>query len=235
MQLSEINAQKDKFFSIIAHDLRNPMHGFLNLTMMMATESKDFTIAEFAKFSQALHDSAVNLHRLLENLLDWSIMQQGKMDFNLQKQNLSSMVSQNISTIIDNIKQKGISIINQVKDSIDVSVDEKMINTVLRNLLSNAVKFTRKDGTIKVNAKSSENGMIEISVSDTGVGISDVDMHRLFKIGEKVSSKGTDNEPSTGLGLLLCKEFVEKHGGKIWVESKENEGSTFYFTLPKIN
>ncbi|MCX6149554.1 MAG: PAS domain S-box protein [Ignavibacteriales bacterium] len=230
-QLQELNASKDKFFSIIAHDLKSPFNGFLNLTKIMATESQDFTISEFAEFSLALNNSAVNLYKLLENLLDWSIMQQGKISFNLQKLNLKAIVSQNISTIMDRAKQKGISIFNQVEDSINVSADEQMINTVLRNLISNAVKFTRKDGTITVNAKSIENEMLEISVSDTGVGISDKDLKRLFKIGEQVSSKGTEGESSTGLGLLLSKEFVEKHNGKIWVESKENVGSTFYFTL----
>ncbi len=239
-QLQELNANKDKFFSIIAHDLKSPFHGFLNLTKIMATESKSYSVSEFTSFSQALNDSAVNLYKLLENLLEWAVMQQGKTDFNLQKLNLNTMVSKNITTITDRAKQKGISLINQVKDSINVSADEKMIDTVLRNLLSNAVKFTRKDGIINVNAIPIENGMIEISVRDTGIGISKNDVDRLFRVGEKVSSKGTDNELSTGLGLLLCKEFVEKHGGKIWVESeKENlpahktGGSTFYFTLPE--
>ncbi|MCX6149562.1 MAG: PAS domain S-box protein [Ignavibacteriales bacterium] len=234
IQLSEINAAKDKFFSIIAHDLKSPFLGFLNLTEIMATESQDFTISQFAEFSQALNESAVNLYKLLENLLDWATIQRGKMDFNLQKHNLSKLVSQSISTIMDRAKQKGISIINLVEDSIKVSADEKMINSVFRNLLSNAVKFTRKDGTITVNAKSIDNGMIEISVSDTGVGISKDVVVKLFKVGEKIGSKGTEGELSTGLGLLLCKEFIEMHNGKIWVESKEEIGSTFYFTLPKI-
>ncbi|MCX6149556.1 MAG: PAS domain S-box protein [Ignavibacteriales bacterium] len=233
-QLQELNASKDKFFSIIAHDLKSPFQGFLNLTKIMATESQDFTISEFAEFSQALNESAVNLYKLLENLLDWATIQQGKKPFNLQRLNLKTMVTQNISTNMDRAKQKGISIINQVEDSINVSADEQMINTVLRNLISNAVKFTRKDGTITVNAKPIENEMIEISVIDTGIGISDKDLKRLFKIGEQVSSKGTEGESSTGLGLLLSKEFVEKHNGNIWVDSKENVGSTFYFTLPKI-
>ncbi|MCX6151902.1 MAG: PAS domain S-box protein [Ignavibacteriales bacterium] len=232
-ELKTSNAEKDKFFSIIAHDLKSPFNGFLNMTKIMATESKDFTISEIAEFSSALNESAVNLYKLLENLLDWAIMQRGKMNFNLQKQNLSAMASQNISTNMERAKQKGIKIINQVEDSINVLADEKMINTVLRNLISNAVKFTKKDGTITVNAKYSENEIIEISVSDTGIGISNKDLNRLFIVGEQVSSKGTEGELSTGLGLLLCKEFVEKHDGKIWVESKENLGSTFYFTLQK--
>jgi len=234
-ELTKLNSEKDKFFSIIAHDLRSPFLGFLKLTEIMATESQNFTIAKFAEYSRALNESAVNLYELLGNLLDWSIMQRGKMEFNLQKQNLFSIVTKNIFTNMEHAKQKGISIFNHVNDSLNVTADEKMINTVLRNLISNAVKFTRKDGKIIVNAKSIENGMIELSVSDNGVGILEKNLNRLFKVGEKVGSKGTDNEPSTGLGLLLCKEFVEKHGGIIWVESKENVGSTFYFTLPNSN
>ena len=230
-QLKELNAAKDKFFSIIAHDLKSPFSGFLNLTEIMATESKDFTQSEFIDFSQSLNESAVNLYKLLENLLEWASMQQGIMNFNLKTHNLFSLTSHSVVSILERAGQKGISIINQVDESINVSADEKMINTVFRNLISNAVKFTRKNGSITLDARSTENGMIEISVRDTGIGISEKELKKLFKIGEKVGSMGTDNELSTGLGLLLCKEFIEKHGGKIWVESEEKKGSTFFFTL----
>ncbi|WP_025866105.1 sensor histidine kinase, partial [Prolixibacter bellariivorans] len=130
-------------------------------------------------------------------------------------------------------KQKRISIINEIVDTQKVYADEKMIGTVLRNLLSNAVKFTRKDGNTIIKSKWLDNDTIEVAVEDNGVGIPEKDIHRLFKIEEKVSSQGTEGESSTGLGLLLCKEFIEMHGGKIWVESEYGKGSKFKFTLHK--
>ncbi len=142
---------------------------------------------------------------------------------------------QSIDTINQRAVQKRITIINNAVNVQKVYADEKMISTILRNLLSNAVKFTKAAGKVIVKYERSDNGTITVSVADNGVGISEYDLKRLFKIEEKVSTQGTEGELSTGLGLLLCKEFVEKNGGKIWAESKENVGSTFYFTLPKDN
>jgi signal transduction histidine kinase len=178
-----------------------------------------------------MHDLVVNLYALLENLLEWAQMQRGELSFIPREINLADIIAQNIGLTNQRAIQKRIIIINEVMVTEKVHADEHMLNTVLRNLLSNAVKFTRRDGKIIVRAKKIESEMVEVSVSDTGVGISETDVKKLFKIEEKVNSKGTEGELSTGLGLLLCKEFVEKHSGQIWVESKENVGSTFYFTL----
>jgi PAS domain S-box-containing protein len=232
-QVTKINAEKDKFFSIIAHDLKSPLHGFLNLTELMADKTEEFSPAEYIEQSKSLNDAAVNLYKLLENLLEWAQIQKGSINFTPKELDLSLMVSQSIDTIKQRALQKGIIIINEVDSSQKVYADGKMISTVLRNLLSNAVKFTRTGGSVVVKSKHTENETIEVSVADNGVGIAENDVKRLFKIEEKVSSQGTDGELSTGLGLLLCKEFVEKHGGKIWAESKLNIGSTFYFTMPK--
>jgi signal transduction histidine kinase len=166
----------------------------------------------------------------LENLLEWAQIQKGSINFTPKDFDLSKIVSHSIDTIIPSALQKSITIINENGNSHKVHVDEKMIDTVLRNLLSNAVKFTRRNGKVVVKS-SFNNGTMEVSIEDNGVGIPKADVGRLFKIEEKVSSKGTDGELSTGLGLLLCKEFIEMHGGKIWAESKENVGSKFYFTL----
>jgi signal transduction histidine kinase len=161
-------------------------------------------------------------------------MQRGSISFTPKELNLSTFALQNIEIINQRAVQKGITISNEIPESLKVNADEKMVNTVLRNLLSNAVKFTKRDGKIIIRSKKTEDEMVEVSVQDTGVGMSEKDVKRLFKIEEKVSKKGTEGELSTGLGLLLCKEFVEKHGGKIWAESQQNVGSTFYFTLPII-
>ena len=232
-ELSKINAEKDKFFSIIAHDLKSPFHGFLNLTELMADSTEKFSQEEFVENSKSLNESARNLYKLLENLLEWAQMQNGSMSFSPQEIDLQKIVSKSIKTVKDRAVQKGITIINKVPKMQEIYADEKMIDSVFRNLLSNAIKFTRKDGKIIVSTEASANEKIEVTVSDTGVGMSEENVKKLFKLEEKVSSKGTEGEPSTGLGLLLCKEFVEKHGGKIWVESEVGKGSRFTIALPK--
>src|ERR1035437_613676 len=231
-QLLKSISEKDKFFSIIAHDLKSPFLGFLGLTEMMSMENEDFTKAELTENSKFMHESALTLFKLIENLLEWAQTQRGTISFTPQELNLSDIAIQNIGIINQRALQKGITIINEVMVTEKIYVDIKMIDTILRNLLSNAVKFTRRDGKVIVRAKKTKGEMVEVSVSDTGVGISEEDIKKLFKIEEKVSSKGTDGELSTGLGLLLCKEFVEKHGGKIWVESEVGKGSKFIFTVP---
>lgn len=232
-QLIKLNAEKDKFFSIIAHDLKGPFNGFLNLTELMADSTELFSPAEYIEYSKMLNEAARNLYKLLENLLEWAQVQKGAIDFTPKDSDLSKMVSQSIDTIFQRALQKKISIINEIIDTQKVYADEKMIGTVLRNLLSNAIKFTRTDGRAIIKSKWLDNDTIEVSVEDNGVGISEKDVNKLFKIEEKVSSKGTDGESSTGLGLLLCKEFIEMHGGKIWVESELGKGSKFKFTLHK--
>jgi PAS domain S-box-containing protein len=231
-QLKKLNAEKDKFFSIIAHDLKSPFNGFIGLTALMADRTEEFSKDECIENGLLLNKSARNLYKLLENLLEWSQMQKGSISFDPKEINLSTIISQNIETITQRALQKGITILNEIPEAERVYADNDMLNSVMRNLISNSVKFTKRDGKVIIASKMIEGKMLEISVSDTGMGISANDVNRLFKIEEKVSSKGTDGESSTGLGLLLCKEFVEMHGGKIRVESEEGKGSTFYFTLP---
>jgi len=232
-QLQELNATKDKFFSIIAHDLRSPFQGFLGMTEMMLENIGEFTTEELVKFIGEINQSAQNLYKLLQNLLDWAQLKKGSFSFTPEEFSLSTIVSENIEQINKRVLQKGITLINKVPEEQKVFVDGRMVNSILGNLLSNAVKFTRKEGEVTIKSKTiNNNNMLEISVADTGIGMSDSFIKKLFKIDEKVGRKGTEGEPSSGLGLLLCKEFVEKHGGKIWVESEEEKGSTFYFTLP---
>ncbi len=233
LELQRRNAEKDKFFSIIAHDLRSPFTGLLGFTKMMTSEDNILSIEEYANLSKLVRDSVVNLYKLVENLLEWAMFQKGASDFIPIEFGLSEMFIGSIDSIKERARQKGIAIFHE-SDGIDkIYADEKMISTILRNLLANAVKFTRKGGNVTVRAKETIDGMIEISVTDTGVGIHKDMIDKLFILGEKVGTTGTEGEPSTGLGLILCKEFVEKHNGKIWVESRKNVGSTFYFTVPK--
>ena len=234
-ELSKINAEKDKFFSIIAHDLKSPFLGFLGLTQIMAEDISSFSADELTKLAVEMNQNANNLFTLLKNLLEWAQMQNGSMSFEPKEISLSDMIAKNVATVEERSEQKGILIINKVIEPITACVDGNMINSVLLNLLSNAVKFTRRDGTITIQTSKIKEDEIEISVKDPGVGMPKSIVEKLFKVGEKIGSKGTEGELSTGLGLLLCKEFVEKNGGKIWAESVEGKGSTFYFTVPLKN
>jgi PAS domain S-box-containing protein len=230
-QLLKSNSEKDKFFSIIAHDLKSPFHGFLGLTKEIAESADNFSVQELTQLGSTMYSAADNLFRLLQNLLEWAQMQSGSAGILLKDILLADMIAKNVEAIKARSELKGISINNSSIDRVHAYADENMINSVLLNLLSNAVKFTCQNGVITIIAKEIENQMIEVSIKDTGVGMPKSIAEKLFILGEKTGRKGTDGELSTGLGLLLCKEFVEKNNGKIWVESQENMGSTFYFTI----
>jgi PAS domain S-box-containing protein len=231
-QLEKLNSEKDKFFSIIAHDLRSPFNGFLGLTEIMAQELHTLSLTELQKISLSLNKSATNLFNLLNNLLEWSRMQQGTTNFKPATHSLLPFVTTTLQPILEIAVKKGIEIVNSVPETLQVLADEDMLSSIIRNLTSNAVKFTKAGGRVSVWAKSTDAGDIEIAVKDSGIGMNTEMLANMFKLDESISRKGTDGEPSTGLGLLLCKDFIEKHGGQIWVESEEEIGSTFYFTLP---
>ena len=230
-ELTKSNTEKDKFFSIIAHDLKTPFLGFLGLTQEIIKNASDISIQELTQMGMTMYQAADNLFKLLQNLLEWAQLQSGTISTEPNDILLTKMIAKNIEMIKNRSEQKDISIINKVTDPIHAYADEKMVNSILLNLLSNALKFTNRSGTITVSAGETEDKMIELSVRDTGIGIPKSMVEKLFKVGTKTGRKGTRGELSTGLGLLLCKEFVEKNNGKIWVESKEKLGSTFYFTL----
>jgi signal transduction histidine kinase len=230
-ELKKINSEKDKLFSIIAHDLRSPFMGFVGLTGIFAEGVSEFSQEELTEMGKEMNKSANSLYKLLQNLLDWSLMQQGKIDFIPVQINLHDTVSQNIGILMQRGEQKGIAIVNETFNEHKVYADEAMLNSVFRNLLSNALKFTQRGGTVTICSEEAENGMLKISVADSGIGMPDSLLDKLFKMEEKTGRKGTDGEASTGLGLLLCKEFVEKNGGTIWAESEEGKGSKFCFTL----
>ena len=233
-ELLELNATKDKFFSIIAHDLRSPFNGFLGLTQIMAEELPSLTMSEVQAIAVDMRISATNLFRLIENLLHWSSMQQGKIPFKPEGIKLSRVVDESVTMIRESAKSKSIDIIIDIPDDTKVFADNNMLQTVIRNLFSNAVKFTHKGGKITISAKAKDPNNIEIAVKDSGIGMSPALIENLFRIDVKTNRIGTNDEPSTGLGLLLCKDFIEKHDGKLLVESEEDKGSTFYFTIPYI-
>lgn len=229
--ISNINKQKDKFFSIIAHDLRGPFNGFLGLTELLAQDIHDMDKEEIQFAAINMRSSAVNLNRLLENLLEWSRMEQGLIPFSPQKSNFLPLVKESISTLQDEANKKRIKIQTSIPEDLTIYADYHILQSVIRNLLSNAVKFTPRDGTIKIEAHEDSKSTV-ISIADTGIGMDAKILNNLFLLDVKTNRNGTENEPSTGLGLILCKEFVEKHNGKIWVESEVDKGTTFYFSFP---
>ena len=230
-QLLNINSEKDKFFSIIAHDLKGPFNGFLGLTRIMAEELPSLTMAQVQEIAVRMSKSANNLYRLLENLLEWSQIQQGTINFNPEIIQLGLVIGECIETIKDSTKNKEIEIVTDTPEGITAFADRNMLQAIIRNLVTNAVKFTPKGGKVYISAKSFSDNRVEISIRDSGIGMSQSLVENLFRIDVQTNRKGTDGEPSTGLGLLLCKEFVEKHGGKLRVESEVGKGSSFYFTL----
>lgn len=234
-ELLKLNAEKDKFFSIIAHDLRSPFNSFLGLTQIMAEDLPSLTLNQVQDMAISMKNSATNLYSLLENLLEWSQIQKGSMPFDPAEIQLRSLVDEVITLALETAKSKEIEIGCNISEEILVFADSNILQTVIRNMVSNAMKFTTRKGKISLSAKTDKNNYVEISIRDTGVGMSQEMVENLFQPDVKTSRKGTENEPSTGLGLLLCKEFVEKHGGKIWVESEVGKGSAFYFTIPKFN
>ena len=230
--LLRINAEKDKFFSIIAHDLRSPFSGFLGLTEIMVEDLPSLTMEEIQDISLSMKNSAINLFRLLENLLHWARMQQGLIPFNKESIVLHHIVEESVAMLLDAAKNKEIDVVCDIPLEIKVSADSNMLQTVIRNLVSNAVKFTPQGGKINILAKANNDKSVKIAIKDSGIGMTSDMINHLFRLDIETSRNGTEGEPSTGLGLLLCKEFVEKHGGKIRVESEVGNGSTFYFTIP---
>lgn len=235
-ELQKLIATKDKLFSIIAHDLRSPFNNILGFSEFLFENLKDIEIAESEKYLGNINLSAKNTLVLLDNLLNWAKSQTGQINFKPEKVVLSSIIQGIIELLNPNVKSKNISLNYLHSDEIEVFADLNMIKTILRNLISNAIKFTNSNGEINVYALQKDK-FIEIAVSDNGVGMNEETRNKLFRSETNESTNGTANEKGSGLGLILCKEFIEKHGGKIWVESEEGKGSDFKFTLPlkKLN
>ncbi len=231
-QLQELNSSKDKFFSIIAHDLRSPFQSLLGSSELLATELENLSHEEIVLFSTGLNSSLKNLYGLLENLLQWSMVQRGLIEFKPGKINLYNLTDKIVELSNQNAKKKKITIINTVSDKIFAKADGNMLRSVFQNLTNNSIKFTSIGGKITISA-TENNEFIEVSVQDTGVGMNTEKSSLLFNQSIHNTTEGTSGEKGTGLGLSLCKEFVERNGGKIWVESEVGKGSKFTFTLPK--
>ena len=230
VRLSELNATKDRFFSIIAHDLRSPFSSVLGLSEMLEEQLKDENFDQLEQITKLIQQSSLQAMDLLANLLEWARAQTGRIQFKPEKVSLKNIASE-AKKLLDNLAgQKSISIHIDIPENIFVLADKKMLNTIFRNLISNGIKFTKPGGSINIQVVE-ENDAVVVSVSDNGIGMTDESMNKLFKLDHSHSTAGTQRETGTGLGLLLCKEFLDLHNGKIWIKSAPGKGSTFYFTL----
>ena len=232
-QLKEMNFNKDKFFSIISHDIKNPLGSILGISTLIHDEAESITSSELKEYTSLIKSSSKYLNKLLDNLLNWSRVQTGRVELLPKNIELNAMVATSINLFKGNALQKNIKIINDVREDIVVFSDEFLLDTILRNLISNAIKFTKEEGTVVISTKELDH-KIEVYIQDTGIGMDRETVDKLFRLDTHISTDGTNKERGTGLGLLLCKEFVIKNGGEIWVESVAGEGSKFIFTIPKI-
>jgi two-component system, sensor histidine kinase and response regulator len=233
-QLQQANASKDTFFSILAHDLRSPFTGLLTLTEVLAHDIQHFTKDQIQQKLRTLHTASENVYELLTDLLTWSRLQRGVLEYQPTALPLFELVEHTLHILAAEAERKSIRLRSAIPRDVEVYGDYNMVNTIIRNLLSNALKFTPTDGTITVVSRYA-GGNVEIAVRDTGIGMPADLLEKIFRIDQKTSRKGTAGEPGTGLGLILCKELAERNHGGIRVESQVGQGATFTFTLPLVS
>jgi two-component system, sensor histidine kinase and response regulator len=231
-ELKNLNISKDKFFSIIAHDLRSPFNGLLGFSTVLLEELHDLSSAEIKEYAGYIHTSAKTVYNLVDNLLQWSRIQTGRIEYQPIKIDLYEEVFKSLELFNSNAIAKRIKLSNDIDSNTYVSADQNMLRSILQNLISNGIKFTKSGGSIKISSKEKDK-YIQIEIADTGIGIEMKNIAKLFRIDSQFSNLGTSNEEGTGLGLILSKELVEKNKGQIWVKSTLKKGTTFFFTLPK--
>jgi PAS domain S-box-containing protein len=230
--LRKLNDEKDKFFSIIAHDLRSPFTAFIGLTETIAENINSMTLVQIRDYMNRINNSAVNLFGLLNNLLEWSLNQRGLSNFEPKVYDLKKVIEESYEPLAESVKRKDINVSFNLPDDIAVKIDKSMFETIMRNLISNAAKFNNRGGNLNISAGNGKDGNVKIYIEDTGIGMDNDLLGKIFNISEKTKRPGTDGEPSSGLGLPLCKEYVEKHGGTINIESEQDKGTTICVTLP---
>lgn len=230
--LSRLNATKDKLFSIIAHDLSSPFNGIMGFAELAIEQLEERDYKALEKSLNLVNRNIRQSFELLNNLLHWSRIQAGRIDFHPEYVNFKEIINSATELLMANLYNKEIELSTDVRNNFEIYVDRQMIETVIRNLISNAIKFSYPKGKINLKAEEKENEII-ISVKDEGIGINPDDIKKLFNIENNITTKGTNREKGTGLGLILCKDFISYHTGKIWVESSPGKGTTFFFTIPK--
>lgn len=234
-ELQKLNEMKDKFFSIVSHDLRSPFAGILTMTDILNHHIDEFSKDELVDMLRSLNKTAQQTYKFIEDLLEWSRSQMGRIQMNIEKEDLSSIIAGTLLTLNQQAELKNITIENNVPIGTYAFFDNNMMATIVRNLISNAIKFTHKGGKVSLNSEQTTiqgKPFVRLSVSDTGVGMNEDKISQLFSLEKVQSTPGTEKEKGTGLGIVICRDFIEKMGGKISVESKLNEGTTFYVDIP---
>lgn len=230
-ELHKLNLTKDKFFSIIAHDLKSPFNAIMGFSELMLVNYNDLDDDIFIKGLRTIESASTHAYKLVENLLIWSKNQSKGREFNPEWFDLTDLIHDSIKVSEGAIVNKELSISFKHNQSISVFADRNMIDLIIRNLISNAIKFTQRNGKIKIKITATDQE-VQVSVADKGIGIPENKLTNIFEIDKHKNTLGTENEQGTGLGLILCKDFIENHNGKIWAESTPGRGSTFTFTLP---
>lgn len=232
LHLKEANATKDKFFSIIAHDLKSPFNALIGFSDLLLEDIRKNEYDTVEKYGTIIQNTSKNTMDLLNNLLDWARAQSGKIKFEPKRFNITNLIEEVFNNSKGAALQKKIILSHKLPLDLHILADQNMINTIIRNLISNSIKYTKSDGKINVSVVD-HSDELRVSVSDTGIGIVPENIQKLFKIESNFNTPGTAKERGTGLGLILCKEFVERHGGNIWIDSELGKGSVFTFTIPK--
>ena len=230
----ELVKMKDKLLSIIGHDLRGPIGTFMMMLETVTDESNQFSVDKIMEYLNKMKGVSKSTYQLLENLLTWARSQRKLIEYHRTEIKILTLVEHSLKVLGESAKNKSISLSHKIEPELTVYCDENTISTVIRNLISNSLKFTEDGGYISVFGNNID-GFVQISINDTGIGMSESNLRKLFRQDQIFTKLGTNGEKGTGLGLLLCKDFVEGNGGKIWVESEEGKGTTFYFTLPAPN
>ena len=230
-KLHELNLTKDKFFSIIAHDLKSPFSNLIGFLSLLNSRVDSYERDKIKKFVKLSYQSSTKIYNLLDDLLKWSRSQLNVIEIKKQKVDIRKIINANTKFIENAAENKNVEIRINLQEEISISTDENMVNTIIRNLLSNAVKFSHSNGVVTISGQKAGREII-ISIKDSGVGLSNDDIGKLFRVDVPTQQIGESKEKGTGLGLIICKDFVEQLGGKIWVESELGNGSTFKFSLP---
>lgn len=231
-ELKEINETKDKFFSIISHDLRSPFQGLLGISNYLVDEFDNLPNEEIKELISTLNEALRNQYKFLDDLLNWSRLQSGRLTLEKTKFNLHTLV-ENVENLFEtNLQTKKIELINHIPKEQFIFADEDMIFLLIRNLVSNAIKFTKPFGKIEITSYEFEYHL-QIVVADNGIGIKPENLDKLFRLDSHYTTRGTNSETGNGLGLTLCKEIVTKHNGQIWVKSEVDKGTKIFFTIPQ--
>ena len=233
LELIQLNEDKVKLISIISHDLKNPMNTIIGLTELLEKKIQHNDLASIDEYARNINNSTQQIRTLLSNLLDWSISLGGKIEFRPIKISLRKIVDEVIGLLEETLKLKSLTIVYDCHEDVEVYVDKEMISTVLRNIISNSIKFSHPNSDIKISCERKED-QVSISILDQGIGMSEKTISRLFKAGHLQSSNGTKSEKGTGIGLMLCKDFLHKHNSDVKIESEEGKGSIFKFNLPVV-